>query len=61
MRAKLSRYGLPSLAVFLLAQGVLTGDRAYFFLTAISAVLWGSVLLYQPRELAKDDQEDMSA
>ena len=60
MREKLSRFGLPVLAVFLLVQGLSTGDRAYFFLTALSAVLWGSVLLYQPSELSKDDSKDVS-
>lgn len=59
MREKLSRYGLPVLAVFLLVQGLSTGDRAYFFLTALSAALWGSVLLYRPSELSKDDSEDI--
>jgi len=59
MREKLSRFGLPVLAVFLLVQGLWTGDRAYFFLTALSAALWGSVLLYRPSELLKDDQEDV--
>jgi len=58
MREKLSRHGLPVLAVFLLAQGLSTGDRAYFFLAALSAALWGSVLLYRPRDWSSDDQEN---
>ena len=59
MREKLSRFGLPVLAAFLLVQGLFTGDGAYFFLTAISAALWGSVVLYRPSELSKDDPEDV--